>query len=57
MMLTLVSRGNLWFTKWLGNNQFKGFFTGSWKRRIRSDTDTDEDKDTDIFKIKTHGSA
>ena len=26
MVLTLVSRGNLWFTKRVGNNQFKGFF-------------------------------
>ena len=24
--------------------------SGSWKRRIRSDTDTDTDTDTDIFK-------
>ena len=30
MMLTLVSRDNLWFTKWVGNNQFKGFFTSYW---------------------------
>ena len=30
MMLTLISRGNLWFTKWVGNNRFKGFFTGYW---------------------------
>ena len=42
MMLTLISRGNLWFTKWVGNNRFKG----SWKRRIRSDADTG----ADIFK-------
>ena len=30
MMLTLVSKGDLWFTKWVGNNQFKGFFTSYW---------------------------
>ena len=24
MMLTLVSRGNLWFTKWVGNNRLIG---------------------------------
>ena len=39
MMLTLVSRGNLWFTqwvgnlfftKWVGNDQFNGFLTGDW---------------------------
>ena len=29
-MLTLVSRDNLWLTKWVGNNRFKGFFTGYW---------------------------
>ena len=28
MMLTLVSRGNLWFTKWVGNICFKVFLTG-----------------------------
>ena len=25
MMLTLVNKGNLWFTKWVGNNWFNGF--------------------------------
>ena len=30
MMLTLVSRGKLWLTKWVGKNRFKGFLTGYW---------------------------
>ena len=30
MMLTLVSRGNLWITKLVGKNCFKGFLTSSW---------------------------
>ena len=30
MMLTLVSRGKLWFTKWVDNNQLIGFLTNYW---------------------------